>query len=121
LILLGVGKGDSEEAARRLADKVMNLRIFSNAEGKFDRSLLDEKGAALVISQFTLFGEAKGGRRPDFTGAAGPDLARPLYERYAELLRGLGGPPPGFHRRGRPGRGRTSLPPLRGAPGRSRP
>ncbi|MDD5627430.1 MAG: D-aminoacyl-tRNA deacylase [Elusimicrobia bacterium] len=86
LIYLGVGKNDTEETARRLSEKIINLRIFSNAANKFDRSLLDEKGAALVISQFTLFASTKGGRRPDFTAAAAPDLARPLYERFTRLL-----------------------------------
>lgn len=90
LILLGVGKGDSEAAARRLADKVMNLRIFSNAGGKFDRSLLDERGEALVISQFTLFGNPWEGRRPDFTAAAAPSEAEPLYRRFVELLASAG-------------------------------
>jgi len=90
LIYLGVGKSDSEESAQRLAEKTVNLRIFSNAAGKFDKSLLDEKGAALVISQFTLFGDAKGGRRPDFTAAAPPEAARPLYERFSRLLSGFG-------------------------------
>jgi len=90
LIYLGVGRTDDEAAARRLAEKVVHLRIFSNAQGKFDKSLLDERGEALLISQFTLFGSAKGGRRPDFTAAARPELARPLYERFAGLLTGLG-------------------------------
>jgi D-tyrosyl-tRNA(Tyr) deacylase len=90
LILLGVGQGDDEAAAKKLADKIVNLRIFSNAEGKFDKSLLDEKGEALVISQFTLYGEAKGGRRPDFTAAARPELAAPLYELFARSLENLG-------------------------------
>lgn len=86
LIYLGVGKGDTDDAARKLAEKIPVLRIFKNEEGRFDRSLLDVKGSALVISQFTLYGETKGGRRPDFTGAAAPELARPLYERFAALL-----------------------------------
>ena len=90
LILLGVGKGDTEEAARRLSEKVLNLRIFSNAAGKFDRSLLDEKGQALVISQFTLFGDPWQGRRPDFTSAAAPSEAQPLYLRFAALLEEAG-------------------------------
>jgi len=78
LIYLGIGKTDSEEAAKKLSEKIINLRIFSNSDNKFDKSLLDEKGSALVISQFTLFANTKGGRRPDFTSAAPPDLARPL-------------------------------------------
>jgi D-tyrosyl-tRNA(Tyr) deacylase len=86
LIYLGVGKDDEEQSASRLVAKIANLRIFSNADNKFDRSLLDEKGSALVISQFTLFADAKSGRRPDFTAAAHPDLARPLCERFIQLL-----------------------------------
>lgn len=92
LILLGVGKGDTEAEARRLADKIVNLRIFSNAEGKFDRSVLDEGGQALVISQFTLFGDPWEGRRPDFTAAAAPAQAEPLYRRFAALLQEAGVP-----------------------------
>lgn len=90
LVYLGVGKNDTPEAALKLADKVANLRIFPNAAGKFDRSVLDEKGSALVVSQFTLYGDPRGGRRPDFTAAAGPGEAKPLYERFAELLREAG-------------------------------
>src|SRR6185437_12008095 len=90
VILLGIGQGDTEEQARKLADKIVALRIFSNAEGKFDRSLLDEKGQALIVSQFTLYGSAKGGRRPDFTAAAAPALARPLYERFCAVVREAG-------------------------------
>ena len=90
LIYLGVGKGDTEETARKLAEKIVNLRIFSNADNKFDRSLIDEKGSALVISQFTLFANTKGGRRPDFTSAGAPDLARPLCERFGQILAGHG-------------------------------
>ncbi|MCX5796709.1 MAG: D-aminoacyl-tRNA deacylase [Elusimicrobia bacterium] len=92
LIYLGVGKGDGEQAAARLVEKIINLRIFSNSDNKFDRSLLDEKGSALVISQFTLFANTRGGRRPDFTAAAHPDLARPLCERFSQLLRAAGVP-----------------------------
>jgi D-aminoacyl-tRNA deacylase len=92
VVLLGVGRGDGEPQARRLAEKLAQLRVFSNAEGKFDLSLLDEKGQALVISQFTLYGSAKGGRRPDFTAAAAPAEAEPLYERFCALLRELGVP-----------------------------
>lgn len=90
LVLLGVGPHDDEEQARKLADKLLNLRIFSNAEGKFDLSIQDVKGEILVVSQFTLYGSVKGGRRPDFTGAAKPDLAQPLYERFACLLAASG-------------------------------
>lgn len=90
LILLGVGLGDDEAAGKKLAEKCVNLRIFSNADGKFDRSLLEEAGEALVISQFTLYGEAKGGRRPDFTSAARPELAQPLYLSFAKALEAFG-------------------------------
>lgn len=88
--LVGVGQSDGPAQAEKLADKTANLRIFSNAEGRFDRSLIDERGQALVVSQFTLYGEAKGGRRPDFTTAAAPAQAVVLYERYAARLRELG-------------------------------
>lgn len=90
LILLGVGQSDDEARARKLAEKILALRIFSNAEGKFDRSVLDLNGELLVISQFTLYGSVKGGRRPDFTAAARPELAEPLYRRFVELLRESG-------------------------------
>ena len=86
LIYLGVGRGDTPETALKLCRKISGLRIFSNADGKFDRSLLDEKGEALVISQFTLYGDPTGGRRPDFSAAAQPGEARALYERFVELL-----------------------------------
>lgn len=92
LVLLGVGQGDAEAQAKKLVDKIAGLRVFSNAEGKFDLSVLDVKGAALVVSQFTLYGSAKGGRRPDFTAAAAPGEARPLYERFCALLREAGVP-----------------------------
>ena len=92
LIYLGVGQGDGPEEARRLAEKIVNLRIFSNAAGKFDLSLLDVKGEALVISQFTLYGNTRGGRRPDFTSAARPEQARPLYEAFVSLLQETGVP-----------------------------
>lgn len=86
LILLGVGHADGEETARKLADKILGLRIFANAEGKFDRAALDVRGEILLISQFTLFASLKGGRRPDFTAAARPETAKPLYEKVARLL-----------------------------------
>ena len=90
LVLLGVGQGDGEESARKLVEKILALRIFSNAEGKFDRSVVDERGDILVISQFTLYASLKGGRRPDFTAAARPELAKPLYERVAALFAASG-------------------------------
>jgi D-tyrosyl-tRNA(Tyr) deacylase len=92
VILLGVGKGDTEAQAKKLVDKIAGLRVFSNAEGKFDLSVLDTKGAALVVSQFTLYGSAKGGRRPDFTAAAAPGDAQPLYRRFCALLQEAGVP-----------------------------
>lgn len=85
-VLLGVGEGDTGKDAEFLADKTANLRIFSNAEGKFDHSLLDVGGEALVVSQFTLYGDAGKGRRPDFTRAAKPGEARRLYEYFAKCL-----------------------------------
>jgi D-aminoacyl-tRNA deacylase len=89
-VLLGIADGDSEEAVVRLAGKVARLRIFENDEGKFDRSLLDTGGAALVVSQFTLIADTAKGNRPSFAGAARPELAEPLYERFCEALRELG-------------------------------
>ncbi len=90
LIYVGVGVKDGEDQAKKLAEKIVNLRIFSNDKGKFDRSLLDEKGEALVISQFTLFGDVQGGRRPDFTAAAPGPAANLLYEKFCAILSGLG-------------------------------
>ncbi|MBU2574944.1 MAG: D-tyrosyl-tRNA(Tyr) deacylase [Elusimicrobia bacterium] len=90
VILLGVGEGDAEKDAEFLADKTANLRIFSNSEGKFDHSLMDVKGEALVVSQFTLYGDTGKGRRPDFTGAAKPADAGRLYEHFVKALRDKG-------------------------------
>ena len=90
LVLLGVGLADGEETARKLAEKILALRVFPNAEGKFDRSVQDERGEILLVSQFTLLASLKGGRRPDFTAAARPELAKPLYERVAALLAASG-------------------------------
>ena len=90
LVLLGVGHADDEGTADALAAKVARLRIFENDEGKFDRSLLDAGGAALVVSQFTLFGDSSKGNRPSFTRAARPEQAEPLYERFSSALRELG-------------------------------
>ena len=89
-ILLGIADGDEPAEVERLAEKVARLRIFENEEGKFDRSLLDTGGAALVVSQFTLIADTAKGNRPSFSGAARPEVAEPLYERFAETLRGLG-------------------------------
>ena len=90
VVLLGVGKDDSPEAAAYLAEKTAHLRIFADSEGKMNRSLLDCGGAALVVSQFTLYGDARGQRRPGFTRAASPEEANRLYEEYVRVLRGLG-------------------------------
>ena len=85
-ILLGVGRDDSEAEADRLAARLARLRVFPDAEGRFDHSLLDTGGDALVVSQFTLYGETARGNRPSFSGAAAPELAEPLYERVCERL-----------------------------------
>ena len=89
-VLLGIAEGDEEAACGRLAQKVSALRIFENAEGKFDRSLLDVGGEALVVSQFTLLADTGKGNRPSFTAAARPELAEPLYEQFCSELRALG-------------------------------
>ena len=86
--LLGIAPGDTERDAAWLADKLGNLRIFEDEAGKMNRSLREiPKGAMLIISQFTLLGETRQGRRPSFTGAAAPDIARPLYETLVRLVR----------------------------------
>jgi len=90
MILLGVGKQDSSAVAASLAEKVANLRIFEDSQQKMNLSLLDVKGATLVVSQFTLYGDARGQRRPSFISAAPPELARQLYEEFCEALRRLG-------------------------------
>jgi D-tyrosyl-tRNA(Tyr) deacylase len=91
-VLVGVAEGDGEPAAERLGAKIARLRIFENVEGKFDRSLLDTGGAALVVSQFTLIADTQKGNRPSFTRAAAPAEAEPLVERVAAALRELGVP-----------------------------
>ena len=90
VLLVGVGHEDTEEQARYLAEKCLNLRIFEDDEGKMNRSLLDAGGQILAISQFTLYGDTRKGRRPGFTDAAPPEKAEPLYERFVELLRQAG-------------------------------
>ncbi len=92
LILLGVAAEDNADLTARLADKVANLRIFSDAEGKFNLSLADVGGGALVVSQFTLLADTRKGNRPSFLDAAPPPLAEPLVERFAEHLRSRGIP-----------------------------
>jgi D-aminoacyl-tRNA deacylase len=92
LVLLGVAAADGEGDAARLAEKVARLRIFANDDGRFDRSVLDTGGGALVVSQFTLLADSKRqkGTRPSFSDAARPEVAEPLYERFCEALRELG-------------------------------
>jgi D-tyrosyl-tRNA(Tyr) deacylase len=90
MVLLGVGREDSPTVAASLAEKVANLRIFEDEQGKMNRSLLDVKGAALVVSQFTLYGDARGQRRPSYISAAPPEQAVALYEEFNRALRGLG-------------------------------
>ena len=90
LILLGIGHNDTSAVAASMASKISNLRIFQDDQGKMNRSLLDVKGSALVVSQFTLYGDARGQRRPSFVAAAPPDQAKNLYEELAEALRSLG-------------------------------
>jgi D-tyrosyl-tRNA(Tyr) deacylase len=90
LILLGVGRDDTSAVATSLAERIANLRIFEDKQRKMNRSLLDVKGSALVVSQFTLYGDARGQRRPSFVAAAPPDLAKKLYEEFTEALRNLG-------------------------------
>jgi D-tyrosyl-tRNA(Tyr) deacylase len=90
LILLGIGVGDSEAEARLLAEKTANLRIFADEEGRFNRSLLDIGGEALVVSQFTLYADTRRGRRPSFSNAAPPEIAAPLVDVFASELRRLG-------------------------------
>jgi len=90
LILLGVGHHDTSAVAAALAGKIANLRIFEDEQQKMNRSLLDVKGSALVVSQFTLYGDARGQRRPSFVAAAPPQQAKNLYEQFVEALRSLG-------------------------------
>jgi D-aminoacyl-tRNA deacylase len=88
-VLLGVAEGDGLEEAARLAGKIARLRIFPDDEGRFDRSVLDAGGAALVVSQFTLIADTAKGNRPSFAGAAPPEDAEPLYGRFCDELRAL--------------------------------
>jgi D-tyrosyl-tRNA(Tyr) deacylase len=91
-VLVGVAASDDEATADRLAGKVARLRVFEDADGRFDRSLLDTGGEALVVSQFTLIADTRKGNRPSFAAAARPEHARPLYERFAFALCALGIP-----------------------------
>ncbi len=90
VVLLGVGREDTSAVAASLAEKTANLRIFEDEQLKMNLSLLDVKGAALVVSQFTLYGDARGQRRPSFMAAAPPELGKQLYEEYCAALRRLG-------------------------------
>ncbi len=90
VVLLAVGRDDTPETARSMAERTANLRIFSDDAGKMNRSLRDSAGAALVVSQFTLYGDARGQRRPSFIEAAPPELANALYLEFAAHLRSLG-------------------------------
>lgn len=87
LVLVGIRPGDGDRQIDFLADKVLNLRIFPDEAGKMNRSVLDIDGALLIVSQFTLYGDCRKGRRPSFIDAAGPDIAIPVYERFIERLR----------------------------------
>lgn len=90
VLLVGVEKGDDQHDAAALAAKVASLRIFSDGEGRMNRSVLDQGGAALVISQFTLLGDVRRGRRPSFTAAAAPEIAKALIDQVARLLQAEG-------------------------------
>lgn len=90
VVLLGVTHGDSTETAALLANKIAGLRIFEDAEGKMNRSVVDVQGAVLVVSQFTLYGDCRKGRRPSFDAAARPEQAEPLYRAFIAEIDGLG-------------------------------
>lgn len=90
LVLLGVGQGDAAADARFLADKIVGLRIFEDAQGKMNLSVEDVGGSLLVVSQFTLYGDCRQGRRPGFSAAAPPEQANALYEQFVGMLRGRG-------------------------------
>jgi D-tyrosyl-tRNA(Tyr) deacylase len=90
MILLGVGRNDTSTVVVRMVERCVNLRIFEDEQGKMNRSLLDVKGSVLAVSQFTLYGDARGQRRPSFISAAPPELAKPLYDEFCEGLRNLG-------------------------------
>src|SRR5271156_1766288 len=90
VVLLAVGREDAAGAGQEMAERTAHLRVFAGEQGKMNRSLVDTQGAALVVSQFTLYGDARGQRRPSFLGAAAPEAANTLYEEYVTHLRGLG-------------------------------
>jgi D-aminoacyl-tRNA deacylase len=91
VVLAGFAPGDGDETLEWMADKILGLRVFGDGEGKMNLALADVGGALLVVSQFTLYGDARKGRRPSFTDAAPPEVAIPLYERFVALLRHKGG------------------------------
>ncbi|MEA4965997.1 MAG: D-aminoacyl-tRNA deacylase [Oscillospiraceae bacterium] len=93
LILLGIAPDDTPAHCKKLADKILGLRIFTDPQGKMNLSLQDVGGQVLVVSQFTLYGDCHKGRRPNFLGAAGPELAIPLYEQFLRECEALGFPP----------------------------
>ena len=90
LILLGIREGDEAKTIEWMTEKLVNLRIFPDDEGKMNRSLLDIGGEVLMVSQFTLYGDCRKGRRPSFIGAAHPTIAEPLYESFIEAVRAFG-------------------------------
>jgi D-tyrosyl-tRNA(Tyr) deacylase len=92
VVFLGVGQGDEERDAQRLAEKIAHLRIFEDEQGRMNESLLQQGGSVLAVSNFTLYGDCRKGRRPNFTQAARPEEAEPLFERFVEGLRSLGVP-----------------------------
>lgn len=92
LVLLGISPQDTREQTDWLAEKLVNLRIFADEAGKMNRGLIDVEGAILVVSQFTLYGDCRKGRRPSFIDAAGPDVAIPLYEAFIEAVKARGVP-----------------------------
>ena len=92
LVLVGVGRADTSESAEYVAEKIANLRIFADDAGKMNRSLVEIGGSALVVSQFTLYGDTRGGRRPSYIQAASPEDANRLYEEFVRCLRSFGVP-----------------------------
>src|SRR5438874_484839 len=92
LVLLGVAPSDGRETAGWLADKVVGLRVFADEAGKMNRSVAEVGGGVLVVSQFTLYGDCRKGRRPSFVGAAPPEVAEPLYEAFLNAVKALGVP-----------------------------
>jgi D-aminoacyl-tRNA deacylase len=92
VILLGIGHGDGEDQARQMVEKIANLRIFEDDQGKMNRSILETRGEAIVVSQFTLYADTRRGRRPSFIDAALPELARPLVDHFVKLMEKAGIP-----------------------------